>query len=107
MSDPTKTGRGAVWLARLTGGQEVGGSNPLAPINKLLETKDLRHTWACVLLSFLLAGPPPWPAGIDGLARSVSVVDEIDKFIKTTGTKMPEMILPMRLVCSSGMGWCD
>ncbi len=25
------TGRGAAWLARLTGGQEVGGSNPLAP----------------------------------------------------------------------------
>ncbi len=24
-------GRGAAWLARLTGGQEVGGSNPLAP----------------------------------------------------------------------------
>src|SRR4051812_14333533 len=24
-------GRGAVWLARLTGGQEVGGSNPLGP----------------------------------------------------------------------------
>ena len=29
----THTGRGAAWLARLTGGQEVGGSNPLAPIN--------------------------------------------------------------------------
>ena len=27
----TDTGRGAVRLARLTGGQEVGGSNPLAP----------------------------------------------------------------------------
>ena len=26
------TGRSAAWLARLTGGQEVGGSNPLAPI---------------------------------------------------------------------------
>ena len=26
------TGRGAVWLARLTGGQEVAGSNPVAPI---------------------------------------------------------------------------
>ncbi len=26
-------GRGAAWLARLTGGQEVGGSNPLAPIS--------------------------------------------------------------------------
>ena len=25
------TGCGAVWLARLTGGQEVGGSNPLSP----------------------------------------------------------------------------
>ena len=27
-------GRGAVWLARLTGGQEVGGSNPLGPTGK-------------------------------------------------------------------------
>ena len=26
------TGRGAAWLARLTGGQEVAGSNPVAPI---------------------------------------------------------------------------
>jgi hypothetical protein len=25
------SGRSAAWLARLTGGQEVGGSNPLAP----------------------------------------------------------------------------
>ena len=26
------TGRGAAWLARLTGGQKVAGSNPVAPI---------------------------------------------------------------------------
>ena len=25
------SGRGAAWLARLTGGQEVAGSNPVAP----------------------------------------------------------------------------
>jgi hypothetical protein len=29
---PSLTGRGAVWLARMTGGHEVGGSSPLAPI---------------------------------------------------------------------------
>lgn len=29
------TGCGAVWLARLTGGQEVGGSNPLSPTTKV------------------------------------------------------------------------
>jgi len=91
----------------IPGGQEVGGSNPLAPINKPLETKDLRHTWAWVLLSFLLAGPPAWRAGIDGIARSVSDLGEIDKFIKTTGKKMPEMRLPMGLVCSMGMSGCD
>jgi hypothetical protein len=28
------SGRSAVWLAHLTGGQGVGGSNPLAPTNK-------------------------------------------------------------------------
>ena len=28
----SNTGRGAAWLARLTGGQEVAGSNPVAPI---------------------------------------------------------------------------
>ena len=27
-----RTGRGAAWLARLTGGQKVAGSNPVAPI---------------------------------------------------------------------------
>ena len=26
------TGRGAVWLARMTGGHEVAGSSPVAPI---------------------------------------------------------------------------
>ena len=29
--EDSKAGRGAVWLARLNGVQEVGGSNPLAP----------------------------------------------------------------------------
>ncbi len=29
-----RSGRSAVWLAHLTGGQGVGGSNPLAPTNK-------------------------------------------------------------------------
>jgi hypothetical protein len=30
----TRPGRGAAWLARLTGGQEVGGSNPPGPTDK-------------------------------------------------------------------------
>ena len=29
--DVGSSGRGAAWLARLTGGQEVAGSNPVAP----------------------------------------------------------------------------
>ena len=33
------TGRSAVWLARLTGGQEVAGSNPVAPIFGRLRPK--------------------------------------------------------------------
>lgn len=37
-------GRSAVWLARLVRDQEVGGSNPLAPTNCLLESSiDLRY----------------------------------------------------------------
>lgn len=31
---PERTGCGAAWLARLTGGQEVAGSNPVSPISK-------------------------------------------------------------------------
>ena len=31
---PLRSGRGAVWLARLNGVQEVGGSNPLAPTSQ-------------------------------------------------------------------------
>ncbi len=31
-----QTGCGAVWLARLTGGQKVAGSNPVSPIFFLL-----------------------------------------------------------------------
>ena len=34
------TGRGAAWIARLLGVQEVGGSNPLAP------TENLNHAGA-------------------------------------------------------------
>jgi hypothetical protein len=30
-------GRGAAWLARLTGGQEVGGSNPPGPTKALVK----------------------------------------------------------------------
>jgi hypothetical protein len=30
-----KSGRGAVWLARLTGGQKVAGSNPVGPTLQL------------------------------------------------------------------------
>jgi integrase len=30
-------------------------------------------------------------------------LDEINQFIQMTGKKMPEMLLPMQLVCSTGM----
>ncbi len=33
------TGCSAAWLARLTGGQEVGGSNPLSPTSRVCPTK--------------------------------------------------------------------
>ena len=37
-------GRGAAWLARLTGGQEVGGSNPPGPTGK-----EPGHRWFLLL----------------------------------------------------------
>ena len=45
-------GRGAVWLARLTGGQEVGGSNPLGPTGNcrsgaILRGWPLPAYWSC------------------------------------------------------------
>ena len=33
------SGRGAVWLARLTGGQKVAGSNPVAPTSEAVNPK--------------------------------------------------------------------
>src|SRR5215468_3727710 len=38
---PFYSGRGAVWLARLNGVQEVGGSNPLAPTSESLVGREL------------------------------------------------------------------
>lgn len=45
------------------------------------------------------------PEGEQGelLARWLLDLDEINKFIQMTGEKMPEMLLPMQLVCSTGM----
>lgn len=37
--DPPRTGYGAAWLARLTGGQEVVGSNPASPISNRTENR--------------------------------------------------------------------
>jgi hypothetical protein len=37
------TGRGAVWLARLNGVQEVAGSNPVAPTDK--KKKEVRQIY--------------------------------------------------------------
>ncbi len=42
------TGCGAVWLARLTGGQEVGGSNPLSPTME--RAGSLRKRWEPALM---------------------------------------------------------
>jgi integrase len=39
----------------------------------------------------------------DLLARWLLDLDEINQFIQMTGKKMPEMLLPMQLVCSTGM----
>lgn len=39
----------------------------------------------------------------DLLARWLLDLDEINRFIEMTGEKMPEMLLPMQLVCSTGM----
>ncbi len=55
------SGRGAVWLARMTGGHEVAGSSPVAPILQPLAGKQLaggflfpiiRRSLACLMLVF-------------------------------------------------------
>ena len=38
-------GRGAAWLARLTGGQKVAGSNPVAPTCKAFRSNELRKAF--------------------------------------------------------------
>lgn len=54
-SESTTTGCSAAWLARLTGGQKVGGSNPPTPIQRLSEVKrgrkrvQTRHAPSCEL----------------------------------------------------------
>jgi hypothetical protein len=51
------SGRGAVWLARVTGGHEVAGSSPVAPIAAVVITCE-RHPLATGLLSYLWQSEP-------------------------------------------------
>ena len=49
-----KSGRSAAWLARLTGGQKVGGSNPLVPtIHKAKPAKQLQPARRAFFLGVL------------------------------------------------------
>ncbi len=50
----------------------------------------------------LLARTPKAEQG-DLMTRWVLDLDEINKFVKKTAEKMPEMLLPIQLVCSTGM----
>ena len=50
------SGRGAAWLARLTGGQEVAGSNPVAPTG-----------WKWLVFSIVI--PPVGPASLQASAE--------------------------------------
>ena len=57
-----KTGRGAVWLAYLTGGQGVGGSNPLVPtILRGLRFYAVGSFLFCVNFAPILAFTSPLP----------------------------------------------
>ncbi len=57
------SGRGAVWLAYLTGGQVVAGSNPAAPTPNPLGSK---HLQICSRVSLPLPyGPSPYSCGCD------------------------------------------
>src|SRR5690349_14676359 len=47
------SGRGAVWLARLNGVQEVAGSNPVAPTFKARRNVELRRALFIALPSFV------------------------------------------------------
>ena len=53
-----KPGRGAAWIARLTGGQKVAGSNPVAPTCKAFRSNELRKAFSMQLLGGTKLGPP-------------------------------------------------
>ena len=56
-------GRGAVWLARLTGGQEVGGSNPLGPTGKTAGQGPFERMAPPAFRPLVTTGLLPGPAG--------------------------------------------
>ena len=48
------SGRGAAWIARLTGGQKVAGSNPVAPTRKPRRSNELRRGFLLPVKRFSL-----------------------------------------------------
>jgi hypothetical protein len=92
------SGRGAVWLARLTGGQEVAGSSPVAPTGWTWPT--IRHF-----------GYPPTVGGALGnpqlsgqLIRSDRITDRINDFRRASCHAVPRVLSPRSNTTSPAAG---
>ena len=65
----SRSGRGAVWIARLTGGQKVAGSNPVAPTRKPRRNNELRRGFFMPVQRFSAGARP-----VLGLAGRIPAV---------------------------------
>ena len=89
---PSPTGRGAAWLARLSGGQEVPSSNLGAPTQE--STTAVANTWPNGVFAMTLSkGFPDLPAFLVGLT-SVSALAYVTKKGVESTTPVISAVVP-------------